>query len=87
MTYGEGALQTLSTKQKLNTLSSCESELVGVDDAATKILWTKQFMEAQGYCCCASVSSAINNGNSFYVIKTTMISIYVLLNKASRIVA
>ena len=49
MTYGKGALQTLSTKQKLNTRSSCESELVGVDDAATKILWTKQFMEAQGY--------------------------------------
>ena len=49
MTYGEGALQTLSTKQKLNTRSSCESKLVGVDDAATKILWTKQFMEAQGY--------------------------------------
>ena len=37
------------TKQKLNTHSSCESELVGVDDAATKILWNKQFMEAQGY--------------------------------------
>ena len=49
LTYGEGALQTLSTKQKLNTRSSCESKLVGVDDAATKILWTKQFMEAQGY--------------------------------------
>ena len=26
-----------------------ESELVGVDDAATMILWTKLFLEAQGY--------------------------------------
>ena len=46
MTYGEGALQMLLTKQKLNTRSSCESKLVGVDDAVAKILWTKQFMEA-----------------------------------------
>jgi len=49
MTYGEGAVQTLSNKQKLNTRSTCESELVSVDDAATKVLWTKLFMEAQGY--------------------------------------
>jgi hypothetical protein len=49
MTYGEGAVQTICTKQKINTRNTCESELVGVDDGATKILWTKLFMEAQGY--------------------------------------
>ena len=49
MTYGEGAIQAISNKQKLNTRSTCESELVGVDDAATKIIWTKLFKEKQGY--------------------------------------
>jgi hypothetical protein len=49
MTYGGGALQSLSRKQRLNTRSSTEAELVGADDAATMILWTKLFMEAQGY--------------------------------------
>jgi hypothetical protein len=49
MTYGQGAIQSISRKQKLNTRSSTESELVGVDDASTAILWTKLFMEAQGY--------------------------------------
>jgi hypothetical protein len=49
MTYGDGAVQTICNKQKLNTRNTCESELVGVDDGATKILWTKLFMEAQGY--------------------------------------
>jgi hypothetical protein len=49
MTYGQGAVQSISRKQKLNTRSSTESELVGVDDASTPILWTKLFMEAQGY--------------------------------------
>ena len=44
-----GAVISMSAKQKLNTRSSCEAELVGADDAATKILWTKLFLEAQGY--------------------------------------
>ena len=46
MTFGQGAIQTLLQKQKLNTKSSTESELVGTDDA---FLWTKLFMEEQGY--------------------------------------
>jgi hypothetical protein len=49
MTYGRGAIQTISRKQRLNTRSSTEAELVGADNAATKILWTKLFMESQGY--------------------------------------
>ena len=49
MTFGKGAVQSLSKKQKLNTRSCTEAELVGADDVATQILWTKHFMEAQGY--------------------------------------
>ena len=49
MTFGKGAVQSLSKKQKLNTRSSTEAELVEADNVATQILWTKHFMEAQGY--------------------------------------
>ena len=49
MSYGKGTVMSMSRKQKLNTRSSTEAELVGVDDMATMILWTKLFMEAQGY--------------------------------------
>ena len=49
MTMGKGAVQSSSIKQKLVTWSTCELELVGADNASTKILWTKLFMEAQGY--------------------------------------
>ena len=49
MTLGGGAVQSISRKQKLNTRSSTESELVGADDASQLILWTQLFLEAQGY--------------------------------------
>ena len=48
MTYGGGSIISMLKKQKLNTHSSTEAELVGADDAATMILWTKLFMESQG---------------------------------------
>ena len=38
-----------SIKQKINTRSSTEAELVAVDDMMPQILWTRYFMEAQGY--------------------------------------
>src|SRR6056300_1354355 len=47
MTMGEGGMQVLTKKQKLNSRSSTEAELIGVDDAVTQILWTKLFMDAQ----------------------------------------
>jgi hypothetical protein len=46
---GRGFPIITSTKQKLNTRSSTESELVGVDDMMPSILWSRYFLEAQGY--------------------------------------
>ena len=39
---------TGSTKQKLNTRSSTEAELVAADDFLSKVLWVRLFMEYQG---------------------------------------
>ena len=49
LTMGRGFPMVMSTKQKLNTRSSTESELVGVDDMMPLILWTRYFLKAQGY--------------------------------------
>ena len=38
-----------STKKKLNTCSSTESEIVGVHDYMPYVCWTRYFMEAQLY--------------------------------------
>jgi len=35
-------------KQKLNTKSSTEAELVAIDDSMGQILWTRHFLAAQG---------------------------------------
>ena len=46
---GKGAIIGTSTKQKLNMRRSTESELVGSDDVIKISMWTKYFVEAQGY--------------------------------------
>ena len=49
LTMGRGFPLSTSKKQKLNTRSSTESEVVGVDDLMPAILWTRNFLKAQGY--------------------------------------
>ena len=46
---GKGAVASISTKQKVNSRSSTEAELIGIDDVISKILWSKRFIEAQGF--------------------------------------
>ena len=36
-------------KQKVNSRSSTEAELIGIDDVISKILWSKRFIKAQGF--------------------------------------
>jgi len=40
MMLGKGAVYSSSFKQKLNTKSSTEAELVGIDDTIGQVLWT-----------------------------------------------
>ena len=49
MTFGKGAALNISRKQKLNAKSSTHAETVAADDASVVMLWTKLFVEAQGY--------------------------------------
>jgi hypothetical protein len=49
MSFGKGSVYSTSIRQKLTTKSSTEAELVGVDDVMPQVLWTRQFMEGQGY--------------------------------------
>ena len=44
-TLGKGAIISDSTKQKSNTRSSTESELAGIDEKISKILWTLRFIK------------------------------------------
>jgi hypothetical protein len=48
MSLGYGSLYSVSRKQKLNTTSSTEAELVGVHEVMSQIVWMRYFMLAQG---------------------------------------
>ena len=49
ISLGHGVIMTKSTKQKLNTKSTTESELVGASDYLPCTIWAKMFLEAQGH--------------------------------------
>jgi hypothetical protein len=49
MTLGKGAVYGTSTRQKLNSRSSTEAELIGTHDVMPQVLWTRYFLAAQGY--------------------------------------
>jgi hypothetical protein len=47
LSLGQGALMSMSSKQKINTKSSTEAELVGVDDAMNFVVWIQLFIGEQ----------------------------------------
>jgi hypothetical protein len=48
MKLGKGAVISSSTKQKTNSKSACKSELIGVDDNISTMLWSLYSMQEQG---------------------------------------
>ena len=49
MTMGTGCIISRSAKQKLNTKSNTEAELVAAGNISNILMWSKNFMECQGY--------------------------------------
>ena len=47
LTLGKGAVLSLSCKQKLNSKSSTEAEIIGVDDAKNFTMWVNLFVKKQ----------------------------------------
>lgn len=49
MTLVKGACISCSNKHKINTKNACESELVGVDDYISTVMWALYFIQEQGF--------------------------------------
>ena len=47
LTLGHSSILSISEKQRINTKSSTEAELVGVDDALNFVIWLRHFFESQ----------------------------------------
>ena len=74
MSMSKGALVNIAIKQKLNTGSSTEAELVSIADVLGMMMWCKYFIEAHGY--------AIENNILYQDNKST-----ILLSKNGRMSA
>ena len=46
---GRATIYVKSSKQKIVTRSSTESELVGISDALSQILWTREYLLSSGF--------------------------------------
>ena len=46
---GRATIDAKSCKQKINSKSSCESEAIGYSDTAFRLIWSRDFIIAQGY--------------------------------------
>lgn len=49
MSMGRDTLMSRSLKQQRISKSSTEAEIIAASDASSQILWTRQFLEEQGY--------------------------------------
>ena len=65
LTLGAGAVTSFSREQKLNPKCLTEAKLIEVNDTLPKILWTRYFMEYQGY--------KVNKNSIFQDNKSTII--------------
>ena len=49
MSLGKGSPYSQSRKQRINTKSLTEAEVVDIDDGMPLVIWTRNFLMAQGY--------------------------------------
>ena len=49
ISLGKVAVSRFFIKQKINLKSSTKGDMIGVDGAMEKILWSRYFIEVQGY--------------------------------------
>jgi hypothetical protein len=48
-TFGAGAVASPSNKQKCNTKSLTETEIIALHDKLSDVIWMRYFVECQGY--------------------------------------
>ena len=68
MSLGKGGIYNTSKKQRLVACSSTEAELIGVHDIMPQLIWTRNFLEAQGY---TVSSNVLNQDNKSTILLAT----------------
>ena len=70
ISLGKGSPYSKLSKQKINTKSSTEADLVGIDDMIPMILWTIYFIDSQGY---QIIDNIVNQDNQSTILLSSNI--------------
>ena len=62
---GRGGIYGTSTRQKINAKSSTEAELIGVAEVLPQVLWTRYFLQAQGF---TDVDTVVHQDNKSTIL-------------------
>ena len=73
-TMGKGSIFTVSCKQKINTRSSTEAELVAVYDCLSHLLWLRNFLLAQGFEIAKTIDVFQDNGSAILLGQNGILS-------------
>ena len=73
-TMGKGSFFTVSSKQKVNSKSSTEAELVAVDDCIGHVLRIRHFLLAQGYGAAETITILQDNQSAMLLEQNGILS-------------
>ena len=76
ISMGYGVLHGKSSKQKINTKSSTESEVVGMTEYIPYNIWLLMFLQAQGY---EIVNNTVYQDNQSAILMEKMVETLVLV--------
>ena len=73
-TMGKGSIHTVSCKQKINSKSSTEAELIAVDDCIPHILRIRHFLLEQGYMAAETITILQDNQSAILLEQNGILS-------------
>jgi hypothetical protein len=87
LTMGFRSIYSMSRKQKLNTTSLIEAEIVGVHDTISQIIWVRHFFHSVGKQICPTTSFFNTIKAQYSFIKMVVIRVREIQNRSTFVIS